>query len=150
MKPVSRNDVPDYYEGELWWTLALVCRLWLTLTHAVISTPMDFQTMQKRVKARTYKSKREFKDDLDLIWSNCLTYNAAPVRRFDHARFANHQSFYGDLTGTSPATMCKTPSSEGRKVAEEHHGSEGTLGPTYPQRPPWTDAIDDPHQTQWD
>lgn len=58
LKPVSRNDVPDYYD--------------------VISTPMDFQTMLKRVKARTYKSKREFKDDLDLIWANCLMYNAAP------------------------------------------------------------------------
>ncbi|EEB95012.1 hypothetical protein MPER_06084, partial [Moniliophthora perniciosa FA553] len=25
---------------------------------------------------KQYKSKKEFKDDLDLIWSNCLTYNA--------------------------------------------------------------------------
>ncbi|KAF8176920.1 hypothetical protein BJ912DRAFT_986398 [Pholiota molesta] len=32
----------------------------------VIQNPMDFQTMLKRVQ-----------DDLDLIWSNCLTYNAA-------------------------------------------------------------------------
>ena len=30
---------------------------------------MDFQTMLKRVKARSYKSKREFKDDLDLLRS---------------------------------------------------------------------------------
>ncbi|KAF9783848.1 hypothetical protein BJ322DRAFT_1007972 [Thelephora terrestris] len=58
LKPVSKSDVPDYYE--------------------VISTPMDFQTMLKRVKTRTYKSKREFEDDLDLIWSNCMTYNALP------------------------------------------------------------------------
>lgn len=41
---------------------------------------MDFQTMLKKVKTKQYKSKREFKDDLDLIWSNCLTYNAAEVR----------------------------------------------------------------------
>ena len=32
--------------------------------------------MLKKVKAKQYKSKREFKDDLDLIWSNCFTYNA--------------------------------------------------------------------------
>ena len=51
---------------------------------------MDFQTMLKRVKARTYKSKREFKDDLDLIWSNCLTYNAALVRHSSHARRVSH------------------------------------------------------------
>jgi hypothetical protein len=35
--------------------------------------------MLKKVKQKQYKSKREFKDDLDLIWSNCLTYNAAEV-----------------------------------------------------------------------
>ncbi|KAG6888372.1 hypothetical protein C0995_008808 [Termitomyces sp. Mi166 len=57
LKPVSKAEAPDYYE--------------------VIGNPMDFSTMLKKVKARQYKSKREFKDDLDLIWSNCLTYNAA-------------------------------------------------------------------------
>lgn len=46
----------------------------------VISNPMDFQTMLKKVKQKQYKSKREFKDDLDLIWSNCYTYNATEVR----------------------------------------------------------------------
>ena len=46
---------------------------------AVITTPMDLQTMQKKVKQRHYKSKREFKDDLDLIWSNCYQYNATEV-----------------------------------------------------------------------
>lgn len=45
----------------------------------VISTPMDLQTMLKKVKQRQYKSKKEFKDDLDLIWSNCFTYNATEV-----------------------------------------------------------------------
>ncbi|KAF9476670.1 hypothetical protein BDN70DRAFT_882134 [Pholiota conissans] len=57
LKPVSKAEVPDYYD--------------------VIQNPMDFQTMLKKVKQKQYKSKREFKDDLDLIWSNCLTYNAA-------------------------------------------------------------------------
>lgn len=46
----------------------------------VISSPMDMQTMLKRVKQKHYKSKHEFKDDLDLIWNNCFTYNAAEVR----------------------------------------------------------------------
>ncbi|KAG6907341.1 hypothetical protein DXG01_009298 [Tephrocybe rancida] len=56
LKPVSKAEAPDYYD--------------------VISNPMDFATMLKKVKARQYKSKRDFKDDLELIWSNCLTYNA--------------------------------------------------------------------------
>jgi transcriptional activator SPT7 len=36
--------------------------------------------MLKKVKQKQYKSKKEFKDDLDLIWSNCYTYNATEVR----------------------------------------------------------------------
>ncbi|EIW58941.1 uncharacterized protein TRAVEDRAFT_123303, partial [Trametes versicolor FP-101664 SS1] len=42
----------------------------------VISTPMDLPTMFKKVKQRQHKFMKEFKDDLDLIWSNCFTYNA--------------------------------------------------------------------------
>ena len=75
MKPVSKADVPDYYDGYL-------CSLWfVSLAHfrLVITNPMDMQTMLKRVKQKQYKSKREFKDDLDLIWANCYTYNAAEV-----------------------------------------------------------------------
>ncbi|KAI0941499.1 hypothetical protein AcW1_003374 [Taiwanofungus camphoratus] len=56
LKPVSKTDVPDYYD--------------------VIANPMDLQTMLKKVKQKQYKSKKDFKDDLDLIWSNCFTYNA--------------------------------------------------------------------------
>nr|GAT46682.1 SAGA complex protein [Mycena chlorophos] len=56
LKPVSRSEVPDYYD--------------------VIRNPMDLQTMLKKVKQRQYKHKAEFKADLDLIWNNCFTYNA--------------------------------------------------------------------------
>ncbi|KAI0686712.1 hypothetical protein BC835DRAFT_1379004 [Cytidiella melzeri] len=64
LKPVSRSEVTDYYD--------------------IITNPMDLQTMQKKVKQKAYKSKREFQDDLDLIWSNCFTYNAVedhPIRK---------------------------------------------------------------------
>jgi transcriptional activator SPT7 len=76
--------------------MEVVCWSELTFAHIVISTPMDFQTMLKRVKARTYKSKREFKDDLDLIWSNCLTYNAAPVRHSHYACCVYRLSFHAE------------------------------------------------------
>ncbi|KAG0701178.1 hypothetical protein DFH29DRAFT_990202 [Suillus ampliporus] len=59
LKPVAKSDVPDYLD--------------------VIANPMDLQTMLKKVKSKQYKSKREFSDDLDLIWSNCFTYNATEV-----------------------------------------------------------------------
>ena len=61
--------------------------------------------------------------------------------RFDHSRF------HMELIGPSSTTMRETPSNQGRTTIEEHYGSERTLGPTYPQRPPWTDTFDDPHQT---
>lgn len=44
----------------------------------VIKRPMDLGTMTKKLKAVQYKSKQEFVDDLNLIWANCLKYNANP------------------------------------------------------------------------
>ncbi|KUJ14659.1 uncharacterized protein LY89DRAFT_588647 [Mollisia scopiformis] len=61
---VNKRDAPDYYN--------------------IIDKPMDLGSMTKKLKTLTYKSKKEFVDDLDLIWSNCLKYNADvahPLRR---------------------------------------------------------------------
>ncbi|KZT33790.1 hypothetical protein SISSUDRAFT_1027315 [Sistotremastrum suecicum HHB10207 ss-3] len=55
LKPVSRAEVPDYFD--------------------VIQNPMDLSTMLKKVKQKSYKSKRDFADDLNLIWDNCFKYN---------------------------------------------------------------------------
>lgn len=37
---------------------------------------MDLGTMSRKVKNHVYKTQREFVDDLNLIWDNCLTYNS--------------------------------------------------------------------------
>ncbi|KAL3426275.1 Transcriptional activator SPT7 [Phlyctema vagabunda] len=61
---VNKRDVPDY--------------------HLVIKTPMDLGTMTKKLKTLQYKSKAEFVADLELIWGNCLKYNAEvnlPLRK---------------------------------------------------------------------
>ncbi|KAK0549336.1 Transcriptional activator spt7 [Tilletia horrida] len=63
---VSKREAPDYYD--------------------VIKHPMDLSTMQKKVKAGSYKNKKQFAHDLDLIWDNCLTYNSEPFMR----KKANH------------------------------------------------------------
>ena len=39
---------------------------------------MDLGTMTKKLKQLAYKSKKEFVDELNLIWANCLKYNASP------------------------------------------------------------------------
>ena len=46
--------------------------------YAVIKNPMDLGTMAKKLQKCLYKSKAEFVTDLNLIWSNCLKYNATP------------------------------------------------------------------------
>jgi transcriptional activator SPT7 len=55
---VNKREAPDYYN--------------------IIKHPMDIGTMMKKLKGFQYKSKKEFVDDLNLIWSNCLTYNTDP------------------------------------------------------------------------
>lgn len=50
----------------------------MTSSPAVIKHPMDLGTVMKKLKQHAYKSKKEFVDDLNLIWANCLKYNADP------------------------------------------------------------------------
>ena len=55
---VNKRDAPDYYN--------------------IIKHPMDLGSVLKKLKNLTYKSKQDFVDDLNLIWANCLKYNANP------------------------------------------------------------------------
>ncbi|GAA5890246.1 hypothetical protein JCM8208_002750 [Rhodotorula glutinis] len=58
LQKVRKADVPDYYD--------------------VIKRPMDLATLLKKVKQQSYRTKKAFAEDLDLIWSNCLHYNSHP------------------------------------------------------------------------
>lgn len=62
LQRVNKRDAPDYFQ--------------------VIKCPMDIGTMIKKLKQLAYKSKKEFVDDLNLIWSNCLKYNSSPDHPF--------------------------------------------------------------------
>lgn len=44
----------------------------------VVKHPMDLGTMTKKLKTLAYRSKQDFVEDLNLIWQNCLKYNANP------------------------------------------------------------------------
>ncbi|KAL8683043.1 MAG: hypothetical protein Q9186_000953 [Xanthomendoza sp. 1 TL-2023] len=73
LQRVNKREAPDYYN--------------------VIKQPMDLGSMTKKLKAVQYKSKQEFVTDLNLIWSNCLNYNANPehfLRR--HAQFMRKET----------------------------------------------------------
>ncbi|KAI9268278.1 hypothetical protein BDA99DRAFT_603761 [Phascolomyces articulosus] len=64
LNKVSKREAPDYFE--------------------VIKRPMDLGTVTKKMKALQYKSKKEFSDDLYLIYENCLLYNTNPVSRINN------------------------------------------------------------------
>ncbi|KAF2166132.1 hypothetical protein M409DRAFT_66659 [Zasmidium cellare ATCC 36951] len=59
LQRVSKREAPDYFQ--------------------IIKTPMDIGTMIKKLKQFNYKSKKDFVDDLNLIWANCLKYNQDPA-----------------------------------------------------------------------
>jgi transcriptional activator SPT7 len=117
LKPVSKGDVPDYYDGVFKISGSLRAPLNI---YVVIPNPMDLQTMLKKVKTKQYKSKKEFKDDLDLIWGNCFTYNAAPVC-YAFPFHKNRLKCSSLFKGTSFKTMRKTSSSQIRKATQEYH-----------------------------
>ncbi|CAG8604516.1 11840_t:CDS:10 [Paraglomus brasilianum] len=58
LQKVNKREAPGYYN--------------------VITNPMDLGTMTKKLKNSQYQSKKEFADDLYLIYKNCLTYNTRP------------------------------------------------------------------------
>ncbi|KAI9264766.1 hypothetical protein BY458DRAFT_513918 [Sporodiniella umbellata] len=55
LNKVSKREAPDYFD--------------------VIKNPMDLGTVTKKMKNLNYRSKKEFGDDLYLIYDNCLMYN---------------------------------------------------------------------------
>ncbi|KAF1834276.1 Bromodomain-containing protein [Decorospora gaudefroyi] len=55
LKPVDKDEVPDYYK--------------------TITSPMDLSTMEERLENGFYTTHNRFIDDLKLIFSNCLLYN---------------------------------------------------------------------------
>ena len=47
-----------------------------------VSSPMDLQTVERKVKSAAYMTPEDFEYDMLLIFNNCVTYNAA--RKVDH------------------------------------------------------------------
>jgi len=64
LKKVSAKEAPDY--------------------HKIIKRPMDLNQVTRNFKNGQYNSKKEFSDDLYLIYSNCFTYNTDPVIFFTY------------------------------------------------------------------
>jgi len=65
---------------------------------------MDFQTMLRKVKAKQYKHKSDFRDDLELMWSNCYIYNGTEVSS-DLLCFLNHPYLPLNVTPHTPRAL---------------------------------------------
>jgi transcriptional activator SPT7 len=82
---------------------------------------MDLGTMTKKLKAVQYKSKQEFVTDLNLIWDNCLKYNANPdhfLRR--HALFMRKET--EKLVPLIPAIVIRDRAAVEAEERRLHHG----------------------------
>ena len=42
----------------------------------IIKNPMDFATIKTKLKEHKYRNVREYMDDMELVFTNCATYNA--------------------------------------------------------------------------
>ena len=42
----------------------------------VVKTPMDLGTVKAKLEKGDYSSAKEFRHDTNLVWTNCMTYNA--------------------------------------------------------------------------
>ena len=42
----------------------------------VVKTPMDLGTVKAKLERGEYSSAKEFRHDTNLVWTNCMTYNA--------------------------------------------------------------------------
>ncbi|KAG7345526.1 bromodomain containing protein [Nitzschia inconspicua] len=49
---------------------------------SVISTPMDLQTVERKIKSSQYATPEDFEFDMTLMFQNCITYNTQ--RKIDH------------------------------------------------------------------
>lgn len=64
LNKVNKRDAPNYF--------------------SIIKHPMDLNTVMKKLRSFQYQCKKDFVDDLMLIWNNCLTYNTDPKHYLRH------------------------------------------------------------------
>ncbi|CAN3375863.1 hypothetical protein DIURU_003963 [Diutina rugosa] len=89
----------------------------------IIKKPMDLNTVMKKLKGLQYNSKQEFIDDLMLIWSNCLTYNADP-RHYLRAHAIAMQTKTQKLASTIPDITIRNRS----EIEKEEEAENERLG----------------------
>ncbi len=96
----------------------------------VITEPMDFATMKEKIDGNVYKTFDEFERDFNLIWKNCMAYNAedtiyyrAAVRLRDQGKTVVRSARrMVERTGIDPETGLLTsdvPTTKDRELTQE-------------------------------
>lgn len=95
----------------------------------IIKVPMDLNTVLKKLKTLAYNSKKEFVDDLNLIWSNCLAYNADP-KHFLRAHALAMQKLTLRLAPTIPNIVIRnrTDLEKDEEIDTEAQGTPAPAG----------------------
>lgn len=77
----------------------------------VIRQPMDLKTVSNKLKSRIYKSVVEFWHDIDLIWTNCRTFNAEEAEAYELANEMEQlaSTLRGDETSPLPSRPAPPP-----------------------------------------
>ncbi|KAK4521289.1 uncharacterized protein ATC70_011903 [Mucor velutinosus] len=102
LNKVSKREAPDYFD--------------------VIKKPMDLGTVTKKMKNLSYRSKKEFADDLYLIYDNCLAYNtnsASEYRKHAIAMRRKTERLMARVPNISIKEIKPEVEDEGDEISEE-------------------------------
>jgi bromodomain-containing factor 1 len=110
-RPVSLAAFPDYLQ--------------------YVDTPMDLQSIERKVKSLVYATPEDFEYDVNLVFKNCESYNAR--RNGDHlvamAKFGARQfrrMFYANVRAfEDPSSVIMSPSAPEASAAQSGGGGGG-------------------------
>ncbi|KAH8881195.1 hypothetical protein GQ53DRAFT_516532 [Thozetella sp. PMI_491] len=101
---------------------------------AKVDRPMDISTMEKKLRAEgdvaPYAHMREFKEDVELIYVNSVTFNGAT-----HDITAAAKSLRDDLLGRLGKTPAAEPPKQEKKESVKHHPTRHTEPRAAPAQP---------------
>ncbi|CAK4104776.1 unnamed protein product [Aphanomyces euteiches] len=80
----------------------------------IVTEPMDFNKIERKLKSNRYSSVSEFSADVHLIFSNCMKYNSDPVEGADIRTMATNLrdyfvSLYKELESGRDIVVTKPP-----------------------------------------
>ncbi|KAI8636118.1 hypothetical protein BD408DRAFT_426659 [Parasitella parasitica] len=110
LNKVNKREAPDYFD--------------------VIKKPMDLGTVTKKMKNLSYRSRKDFADDLYLIYDNCLAYNtnsASEYRKHAIAMRRKTERLISRVPNISIKEIKPDLEEEGDEMSDEeehepHHG----------------------------